>query len=322
MKKTALIPIILFLLTSLVGIVPALFSHSPSKMLHLHKSKIQSGDVYLTVYNTALQKTEYVNVEEYLPGVLAAEMPASYEIEALKAQAVAARSYIFYKLNTISPEHPDVAVCDNPSHCKAYISKADFKTKWPKADSQHYWSKLVDAVDATRGEYMVCGNEVVEAFFFAQSGGRTENSEEVWGESRPYLKSVESPENPAAQNNLSTTELTFTEFRKLLNAHNPKIAINNSSPVIGKTSRTQGQSVKAITIDNVPFTGKELRTIFGLKSANFTITTSQNSVIFSVIGYGHGVGMSQAGANEMAKNGENYTEILSHYYTNIQIMKI
>lgn len=322
MKKTAFIPIVLFLLTALVGIVPALCSHTPSKTLYPRKSKIQNGDVYLTVYNTASQKTEYVNIEEYLPGVIAAEMPASYESEALKAQAVAARSYIFYKLDTTSPDHPDAAVCDNSSHCKAHISKSEAKAKWSSTDADRYWEKIVEAVDATHGEYMVCDDEVVEAFFFAQSGGRTENSEDVWGESRPYLKSVESPENLSSQNNLSTKTLTFLEFRKILNNHNSKITVNSSAPVIGKISRTQGQSVKAITIDSITFTGREMRTIFGLKSANFTITLSQNSVIFSVIGYGHGVGMSQSGANEMAKNGKKYTEILSHYYTNIQIMKI
>ena len=314
--------IILFALIALVGIVPALFSHLPSKSQFPRKAEIQNGDVYLTVYNTASQKTEYVNIEEYLPGVIAAEMPASYEFEALKAQAVAARSYIFYKLDTISPEHPEAAVCDNPNHCKAHISKSDAKAGWSKANADRYWNKIVNAAGATRGEYMVCGDEVVEAFFFARSGGRTENSEDVWGESRPYLKSVESPETPSAKNNLSTKELTFLEFRKLLNKHNPQIAINNFAPIIGEISRTEGQSVKSVTIDNVPFIGKELRTIFGLKSANFTIILSQNSVVFSVIGYGHGVGMSQSGANEMAKNGKKYTEILSHYYTNIQIMKI
>ena len=322
MKKTALIPTVLFLLIALVGIVPALCSHLPSKTRYSRKSKIQNGDVYLTVYNTASQKTEYVNIEEYLPGVLAAEMPASYESEALKAQAVAARSYIFYKLDTISPEHPEAAVCDNPNHCKAHISKSDAKARWPRADADRYWNKLVDATGATHGEYMVCGDEVVEAFFFAQCGGRTENSEDVWGESRPYLKSVESPENYSLQSNLSTKELTFLDFRKLLNKHNPKIAVSNSAPVINEISRTEGQSVKTVTIDNIAFTGREIRTIFDLKSANFTITLSQNSLVFSVIGYGHGVGMSQSGANEMAKNGEKYTEILSHYYTNIQIMKI
>lgn len=321
MKKVALIIIVSFLSMALVGIVPGLFSQLPSKPQRSRKTEIQNGDVYLTVYNTISKKTEYVNIEEYLPGVIAAEMPASYEFEALKAQAVAARSYIFYKLDTVSPEHPEAAVCDNPSHCKAHISKSDAKAGWSKSDADRYWSKIVDAAGATRGEYMVCGDEVVEAFFFARSGGRTENSEDVWGESRPYLKSVESPEN-SSSNNLSTKEISFFEFRKMLNKHNPQISINSSAPVIGEIIKTQGQSVKSLTIDNIPFTGREIRTIFGLKSANFTITLSQNLVVFSVIGYGHGVGMSQSGANEMAKNGEKYTEILSHYYTNIQIMKI
>ncbi len=322
MRKIVLLLIMLFVLVALGSIIPALFSYLPSNPSNFDSSDIRGGDVYLQVYNTAEKTTEYVNIEEYLPGVIAAEMPASYESEALKAQAVAARSYIFYKLDIVSPEHPDAAVCDNPNHCKAHISETDARAKWAKSDADHYWEKIVNAVDSTRGEYMICGDEVVEAFFFAQSGGRTENSEDVWGESRPYLKSVESPENSSSQSSISTKELTFREFRKALNTLHPEITVNGSAPVIGEIIRTQGQSVKTVSIDKTVFTGKELRTIFGLKSANFTVELAQNSVVFSVIGYGHGVGMSQTGANEMAKNGEKYTEILSHYYTNIQIMKV
>jgi len=321
-RKPFFMLIILLLFVVSIAVIPALWAYSPTEFPRSLHSKIQSGAVYLQVYNTSRKKTEYVNIEEYLPGVIAAEMPASYEPEALKAQAVAARSYIFYKLDIVSPEHPDAAVCDNPNHCKAHITEAEARKKWAGTEADRYWKKIVDAVSSTKGEYMVCDDEVVEAFFFAQSGGRTENSEDVWGESRPYLKSVESPENLTSADFTSAKEVTFREFRKILSTQNPKIAVNSSAPVIGETVRTQGQSVKSLTVDNIPFSGKEIRTLFELKSANFTISLSENSVVFSVIGYGHGVGMSQSGANEMAKNGKKYTEILSHYYTNIQIMKI
>ncbi len=272
------------------------------------------SETFITVLNHKTNVIAEVPLETHLTGVLAAEMPAAYNIEALKAQAVAARSYILSKAESTNPEHPEAIICTNPSHCKAWISEAEAKSKWKPAEASSNWKKLKSAVSGTMGEYMVYDGETVEAFFFASSGGKTENSEDIWGGSRPYLKSVESPGDILSPDHVSVAKIKTEDFSKKLNLSAP--------PIIENISRTEGGSVSTITINKNSFKGTEIRKAFGLKSANFTIDIKSDFVTFTVLGYGHGVGMSQTGANYMASMGKKYTEILSHYYTNIQIAKL
>ncbi len=280
------------------------------------------GDTVISCLDTKANTVFEIDIEEYLVGVLAAEMPASYEMEALKAQAVAARSYILSNMESQNPNHPNADVCTDSTHCKAWLSETDAKAKWKSFDKILYWNKLRSAVDSTRGECMVYDNQVVEAFFFASSGGKTENAEDVWGSSRPYLKSVESSGDTSSSDCYSTLALSLSDFKAKLQPFFTQ-HLNNETPLqIGKTTRTQGGSVAEIILFGRAFKGTEIRSIFGLRSANFTINTVDDKIIFKVAGYGHGVGMSQVGANYMAKSGQNYTEILSHYYTNIQIVKL
>ncbi len=274
---------------------------------------------YLDITDGLVKTAE---IEEYLVGVLAAEMPAEYGLEALKAQAVAARSYIARRMDEKNAGHPDAAVCTDSTHCKAYISEKDAKTRWTSDKRDEYWKKLKGAVDATCGEVMFCEEEVAEAFFFAGSGGRTENSEEVWGEARPYLKSVESPWEEDLPQLLSFKEVSNKEVRSILEKAGKPPKAEKGKVTITGLERTQGGSVKTVEIDGVPLKGSEVRELFELKSANFSVEARQDALVFNVKGSGHGVGMSQIGANYMAKSGKKYTEILSHYYTNIQITKL
>ena len=281
----------------------------------------ENGDFEVSVFYHTDPQIKKVNLEEYLIGVLAAEMPAEYHLEALKAQAVAARSYILKKTKTASDIHPDAAVCTNPDHCKASIDEEMAKSRWKDDKKDEYWEKLREAVYSTKGEYMVYEDEVVEAFFFARSGGRTENSEDVWNDARPYLKSVESKEDISHPEFLSTAEFLNKAAREILSAEHSEIKKGNQKIHIGKITKTEGGNIREIEIEGKTFKGTKVRQLFGLKSADFDVKTTEEKVIFTVRGYGHGVGMSQFGANCMAKNGKNYTEILSHYYTNIQIVK-
>lgn len=280
------------------------------------------GDIKISYLDAASNKVKRADLEEYLVGVVAAEMPAEYNIEALKAQAVAARCFIVSKIGKENPLHPDAAVCTDPGHCKAYIDEKTAKSKWKKDKAKEYWNKIEDAVKQTKGEYMVCDDEVVEAFFFARSGGRTENSEDVWGEERPYLRSVESLEDLQHPDALSEVEKSNYEAREILRGIGPDLPQGDQKLRIGKVTRTSGGCVDEIEIEGEVFKGTEIRQGFGLKSANFSVDGDNEKLKFTVLGYGHGVGMSQSGANYMAENGKNYTEILSHYYTNIQIVKM
>ena len=274
---------------------------------------------YLDVTDNKIKKAR---LEKYLVGVVAAEMPAEYHIEALKAQAVAARSYILKSVFSAQPRHSDADICNNPNHCKAYLGEESLKDRWPEDKLNGYLKKICLAVDSTRGEYLTCEDQVVEAFFFARSGGKTENSEDVWGESRPYLKSVDSREDLTHPDFLSTVNIQNLDARKKLNSLNKNISVSDKPISVKDTLLSEGGSVLSICLDGEEFKGTEIRTLFGLKSANFSISSNSDVLTFSVLGYGHGVGMSQFGANCRAKNGEKYTEILSHYYTNIQIARL
>ena len=162
---------------------------------------LQSGDELLvSCLDVKAGKVSDVSLEEHLVGVLAAEMPAAYEPDALMAQAVAARSYILSKINSPNADHPAAAICTDPTHCKGWLAQEEAEAKWKPDERKKYWEKLKSAVNDTCGEYMIYEDEVVEAFFFATSGGKTENSEDVWSASLPYLRSVESPEDEDGKN--------------------------------------------------------------------------------------------------------------------------
>lgn len=283
---------------------------------------ILGEDIRVTYLDTKSGEVKNAKLEEYIVGVIAAEMPALYHIEALKAQAVAARSYIIKRMNEENPDHPKAAVCDDFSHCKAHIEKEEAREKWGAEKWEEYWDKLSFAAETTQGEVITYEEEVLEAFFFAGSGGKTENSEDVWGEERPYLKSVESPGDSTNEKLFSQKEIPNSKVREILNSIDKGVEKGNEKIKIENLTRTEGGSVKNVEIEGIQLKGVEARKLFGLKSANFFIQPNETSVIFDVRGNGHGVGMSQNGANYMAENGKNYTEILSHYYTNIQIVSI
>ncbi len=319
MKKNTYLLFSVFSLIFIFPIILGLCIPSPSVITPDSTASEQNQEFSISCLDTKLNTISQVNLEEHLIGVLAAEMPASFESEALKAQAVAARSYILSKLRTVSEDHPDAVICTNPTHCKGWLSEEAAKSNWAQKERQVYWEKLRNAVNATKGEYMMYDNEAVEACFFASGGSRTENSEDVWVSSLPYLRSVENPESDDSTK--STASFDNSDFIKKISPHLDE-APTSAVPRISEITRTSGGSVATVKIFDKTFKGTQIRSIFGLKSANFTITQENNRVIFEVIGHGHGVGMSQKGANQMAKYGKKYTEILSHYYTNIQIVKM
>lgn len=265
-----------------------------------------SKKVFMTVSKT--NDIVELDLEEYLKGVLLAEMPMSFSLEALKAQAVASRTYTIKKL-----ENGDV-ICDNSAHCQA----------WVDPTGSEYYEKISQAIEETCGEELTYLGEPIEAFFHSASGGATENSENVWSIGKPYLVSVESPgEEEIMQNFYTTLEITYENLMKKINAYKGTQLITTSKlkDKIKILSRTNRNHVKEIKIQNSTFSGTEIRNILELRSTNFNIELTNNSIIFNVSGYGHGVGMSQYGAEAMAKSGSTYKEILSHYYPGTSLEK-
>lgn len=266
--------------------------------------------VSVNVFNHILNQSENMNLEDYLIGVVAAEMPASFEEEALKAQAVAARTYTLYK--SAGESHPDGEVCTDPGHCQAYLTDEQMHTNWGN-DYSLYFNKIKEAVYSTRGQVLTYNEEPVMAVFHSMGGGKTENSEDVWGSDIPYLVSVDSPGEEEATNYNSTVTVSFEDFKNKILSEYPNASINSfldiSQPVL-----SEGGHVKSMIIGAVTVSGTKLRSMFNLRSTKFYLTFEGGNVTFNVTGYGHGVGMSQYGANAMAKEGKTYKEILSHYY--------
>lgn len=253
-------------------------------------------------------KTENIELEEYIIGVVGAEMPASFHTEALKAQAVVARTY------TLKMVKENKNLTDTTKH-QVYKDINQLKTLWG-SDFEKYYNKVKSAVMETKGQYITYNNDYIDAVYHSTNNGKTESAKEVFGYHHPYLVSVDSHWDKQATSYLRETS-------KDLNFVNNLLGINlNDESRIEVTSKTEGDNIDKINIDGKDFTGISIRELFGLRSADFDIVVNGDQVIFITRGYGHGVGMSQYGANGMAKEGYQYKEIISHYYPNTVLKKI
>ncbi|MBO5289442.1 MAG: stage II sporulation protein D [Spirochaetales bacterium] len=304
----------MFFFTLTLLLIYYIFTRSPAKenlIAHVNNDNI----IYLTRAKT--QDIVELNFEDYIAGVVYAEMPASFEVEALKAQAVAARTYTIKKL--ASGTH----ICDDSTHCQA----------WKEADESEEYKKVAQAVKSTESEILTYLGEAISAFFHSASGGKTENVKDVWGgEEIPYLLSVDSPnENTLMSTFFSEQEISYADFANKINHYTGKKTVSydlSQTKNIAKfkkeikiVSRTEGDHVESINVSGTTFSGTEFRNIFDLRSTNFTITLKDKTILIQVKGYGHGVGMSQWGAQVMAKAGKDYREILYHYYPNTLLEK-
>jgi len=271
-----------------------------------------------------------LDLEEYVVGVVAAEMPAEFEVEALKAQAVAARTFAYARQKGLykgkEDAHSNAHVCTDFTHCQAWISKEEALKKWPASEASALWSKIENAVNDTQGMVIVYNGTIANAVFHSNSGGKTENAEDVWDVGPvDYLKSVVSEGEEASPSFKTVTTYTIKEFCKILKSHYPDIKINENDVLsdIKILEYTEGDRVKTIKIGNITLKGTDIRNIFSLKSANFKLEKYEtDKIMITTYGYGHGVGMSQWGANSMAKNGASWEDIIKHYYVCVDIDSI
>ena len=263
----------------------------------------------IKVKNETNGEIKEIPFEKYIIGVVSGEMPASYEIEALKAQAVAARSYALYHM---TGKEYDVT---NTTSSQVYLEEKDLKEKW-KEDYDKNIKKIEKAIKETKGEYLTYKGEKVDAMFFAVSTGKTENSEEVFVSKLPYLRSVSSTWDEKSPVFNSVVTLSLKDFYNNLNLPYQE---NLKIEVLEKTSTGR---IRKIKINDNEINGRELQTKLKLKSNYFEIIKKENNITIKTKGYGHGVGMSQFGANEMAKEGSDYKKILKHYYEGTEITKI
>lgn len=299
----------LIIVTLLVIIIPFLFV----------KIFVQTDTIkfkYIT-NNTIRVKDEKTNkittlpFEEYIKGVVAGEMPATFELEALKAQAVASRSYAMYQMTATKDKDYDVT---NTTQNQVYLTDEELKINW-KDEYNQKMNKIKTAIQETTGEYLTYNGQIVNAMFFSTSTGKTENSEEVFVSALPYLRSVDSKWDEESPAFTDTYTFDLKDFYTKLNLpYNEKLNIEI-------TEKTSTGRIKKLKINNQELNGRDIATKLSLRSNYFEIIQNENKITINTKGFGHGVGMSQYGANGMAKEGYKYDQILKHYYQNTEIKK-
>ena len=310
MKKLLLITVVLISIPFLIVI----FGRNSGNNIKEEGIKLDYvSDVFIRVKRVNKDRVDVVRLEEYVVGVVAGEMPVSFEIEALKAQAVASRSYALKKIKDNVNASYDVV--DSTSK-QVYLDNDDMKNKW-QSGYTNYIKKINQAIDETSMEYLEYNGEIANTMFFSTSNGKTEDSSVVFSEDIPYLKSVDS-----IWDSRVSSSFNYEKSFSLLDFYK-KLGLDYSSELVVKNiKRSSSGRIVSLTINNHDFTGRDIYNKLKIRSTDFSISLSGTNVIVKTRGYGHGVGMSQYGALGMAKSGYNYREILAHYYVGTKLKKI
>ena len=276
-----------------------------------------SGEETIRLYLTSEDKVVNIPFEDYVKGVVAAEMSADNNAEALKAQAVAAYTFAYRRKEMRTAEKYDVS--DSYATDQAYLSDASAKEKWGDSYDVNM-KKISDAADAVKGQLIKYNGEPILAVYHSISGGKTESAENVWGEAYPYLVPVESVGDVLSPNYLSTVTFTADEIKTAMSELGITFS-ENAAEWFGEKKCSDSGTVLTLPVCGTEVKGTDIRAALGLRSANFDVSFSEDSFTFTVRGYGHGVGMSQYGAQFMAQQGSTYEEILCWYYPGCQITK-
>ena len=314
--KKLILAVVFYVFLSIIllpALVTVLCSHREKK----EKPAPAREDMIMEVYNPDIERMSSGELEDYIKGVVGAEMPALFPEEALKAQAVAARTYAVRKMREAKSNAVPYDIG------QAYLTPDQLKERWGNHFGEYY-EKVSDAVDATQDEIMVYEKEPILAVFHAESAGKTENSENVWEQEIPYLKSVDSSVDEQAPDFEKETTLTCDEVVRRLTGKQGDLGLTaeNIGTNLEIMERSKAGYIQKVKVGTKVLTGKQVREALGLRSANFMIKqNAPNAITFVTRGYGHGAGMSQYGACFMAKEGKSYREILGHYYSGVEFQK-
>ncbi|MDR1465354.1 MAG: stage II sporulation protein D [Oscillospiraceae bacterium] len=271
-------------------------------------------DETIQVLRSASGALETVPMAEYLRGAVAAEMPAEYQEEALKAQAVACYTYARYKLQGLGKE----SVSDDSKTDQGYLSPTERKAFWGD-QADRFEAKIGKAVDAVLGQTVLYEGKPIFAAFHDISGGQTEDASVYWGDAYPYLKSVASPGDRLSPNYSKTVSFTVKEMRSALGKADGVKLGDDPAAWFGKAKVSKAGTVTGVPVGGQTLTGREIRGLLELRSANFTVKYKDEAFEVKTLGHGHGVGMSQYGADFMARQGSSYDEILLHYYSRCEV---
>lgn len=315
LKKTVFI--ILVLIFVLIAIPYIIVSNTGGFYTPAPTSEIPPAEdnTVIKLYNKKNDTVTPMNINDYLVGVVAAEIPADFHEEAIKAQAVAARSYLLshMKSGEKNSSHKGGDVCNDHTHCQAWISEEELENSKTPQECE----KIKKAVLATSGQVMTYDKKVINAVFHSTSSGNTESAVSVWGSDIPYLQSVASGGDMQSPKYSSENEFTTDEFKK--KAESALGNINWSAGLYSDIERSDAGGIISITVGDKKIKGTKFREIYSLRSTNVQLSADADSVKTKVLGYGHGVGMSQYGANYLANEGKSYIEILKTYYTGVEI---
>lgn len=268
-------------------------------------------------------------LEEYLVGVIAAEMPAKFNLEALKAQAVTARTYAAKRMFNYGAkpcaEHPEAETCTDPTHCQAWNDEKEMMDKWGRLKYYSYLNKIKTALYATSGQVIIYHNTLIDPVYHSSCGGKgTENSEDVWSSPTPYLRGVSCSQDFNVTEEAYSKEVSQTDLGMMIRKTSPGglPAVTGQGPFIQLLQKSIRGRVQEIKIFGQRVAGNDLRQLLGLTSCYFSWVVTGSTIKFTSIGKGHAVGLCQYGANNMAGQGKGYQDIITHYYTGVEIQKI
>ncbi len=313
-----------FLLTLTVLVIPTMLGRLFGRQTVQPPELAEAGEsLVVKVYFPESKEIQSIPLHEYLKGVVAAEMPADFETEALKAQMVAARTYTVRRMQQFvgpgkggCPLNPEADVCADFNTSQAYTTKQELASRLQsEAAADALWKRLDLAETETSGLVLRYGGELIDPLYHAVSGRKTEDAAAYYNKSVPYLKSVSDAWGAYSPKLVKTQRLKPEAVAKMLGVKEP-------SPVVKIMEKTSSGRVKTIKVGEKSFTGREFREKLALSSTDFTVAQQNGELVITTYGDGHGVGMSQYGANGMAMEGKSYQEILKHYYTGIQISRI
>lgn len=311
---------ILFAITLLVPtilVLPSIQDKKEEAKINTESAEVSEPAIEVAVYRENKQEVEKLDLEDYVVGVVASEMPAKFELEALKAQALTARTYIVKRMTSQEKtDLPDGALVGDTINYQVYNNRDELKKIWENAgyDWQKNITKIEEAVAATKGQILTYEGTPIDATFFSTSNGYTENSDDVWANSISYLQSVESPWDVNSPKFKGEVTMPVKDFEKSLG-----VTLASGSEVLEDVKYTKGKRIASAKINGKEISGIDIREKLNLKSTDFTMERKGNTVYIATKGYGHGVGMSQYGANGMAANGKNYEEIVKYYYKGVEV---
>jgi stage II sporulation protein D len=313
----------------LVIVVPMLVVgiHTRDSKLDRSGTQVKGEDVMIKVYFHEQKKIVTMSLEEYIKGVVAAEMPAEFELEALKAQAIAARTYAVKNMTMYGgsglADQPGADVSTDYRQSQAWLDEAKLRERWG-SNYERFWSKISQAVEETRGQVATYNGEFIQAVFHSTSGERTASAKEVWGFDYPYLISVPCKWDQKSPRYHDKKEFPLAEVEQLLGPETQVVAAmqNGSGGAAQILNTTESGRVGQVRIGSKVLSGADVREKLDLRSNNFSVEIKDGKMVFNTIGYGHGVGMCQYGANGMAKEGMDYRQIITTYYTGVALKNI